>query len=188
MEASQIYERVIPLQKKGAMLRTCIVLCLVYGAIALGGTLWFLVTLNPYIAVLTVLLTVTVILLTGKYMRVEWEYSFAGDAFVISKIYGKSRRKTKFEADLKHLSGVDYTTPAALGDALRQARESILYATATPSAAPNSILMIFEVRGNESPSYRAVIIEGDERTEQLLRRVALSACSPDFRRGKRPQA
>lgn len=183
MDHSQSYERVLPLPKKGSHLRLRIFLFCAYGILAVLGVLAFLLTLNPYVPVLTVLLLLCLILPTRKYLSVEYEYAFLGGVLTVAKILGKSTRRTLAEADLEHLLLADYLSPASLSAAARLTDAKAVDARAHREAVP-SLLLVWE----QADKSRAVcIIESDERTEQILRRSRPEACSHELKRGTPPK-
>ncbi len=99
----QSYERVLKKKKTGLKLA----LIAIYAVIA---SFWFVlairVGLHPAMILLAPLSVVIAVLLTWKYTNVEYEYSFMAGTLTFSKIYGKSRRKTVLEVDIKSLFAV----------------------------------------------------------------------------------
>ncbi len=179
MNHSQSYERVLPIRPKGKQLSICISLFFSYLLVAMASGLLFLNTLNPYVAALGILLTLTLFLLTRKYLRVEYEYAFAGGSLTIAKIYGKRTRKTVAEIDLSHLLFVDYDTEEARQNALRMNPEETILALSDPQASP-ALLLLWEINQKER---KLLCMESDDRTEQLLRRNYPHVCSIDIKKG-----
>ncbi len=103
----QHYERVIKPPKRGKTLFYKILMLIIYLVIL---SIWFVVavrfTLNAAIVVLIPVSLLVAVLLTWKYTNIEYEYSFTAGQLTFSKIYGKSKRRTLFEGDLKTLQSV----------------------------------------------------------------------------------
>ncbi len=99
----QSYERV--LKKKQTGLKVALIA--LYAVVA---GVWLVlavrVGLHPAMILLAPLSVVIAVLLTWRYTNVEYEYSFMAGTLTFSKIYGKSRRKTLLEVDIKSLSSV----------------------------------------------------------------------------------
>ena len=184
MDHSQSYERVLPLPKKGSHLRSCILIVCSYGIFAVLGLLWFLLTLNPYAPVLTVLGLLCLILPTKKYLSVEYEYAFLGGVLTVAKILGKSRRRVLAEADLGRLLLADYLSPASMSAAARLTDAKRIDARTDRNASP-ALILVWE---QEDKSRAVCIIESDERTELILRRSRPEACSLDLKRGVPPKS
>ena len=182
MSQSTSYERVLRLQRKGAHLRTCILLYLLYAAVFFGGTIWFLGSLSPYAAVLTVIVTVCLFLVTRSYLSVELEYAFLGDVLSISKIYGKSRRRQIAECELSRLLMADYEGDAAHSAVSALEPQETVSAVSAPGVS-DTLLLVWEERDERRVALR---METDDRTEQLLRRANAAACSTALKLGKRP--
>ena len=182
MDRSQSYERVLPLKKQGKHLRLCILLFAVYVALAAAGIAWFLQSFSPYVAALTVLCVLALILATRKRMQAEYEYSFFGGVLTVSKILGKSSRKTLAETDLDRLLTVDYLSEESSAAAEKLRVQKTVDARASLKASP-ALLLVFE---REDESRAALIIETDEQTERILRKEASKACSLALKRGAPP--
>ena len=164
----QYYERVL---KKKDLRRILLLL----GAYFVILSVWFVVairyTLNAMILVLAPLSILAAVLLTWKYAKVEYEYSFSAGTFTFSKIYGKSKRKTVFSADLKSI---------ALAKPYDADRDADLdyseFINAIPSSfSQNPCICIFDV--NEKRT--CVLIECDERSAKILRYFNPSAVDRD---------
>lgn len=99
----QSYERV--LKKKQTGLKAALI-----AAYAVIASFWFVIAirvgLHPAMILLAPLSVVIAVLLTWKYTNVEYEYSFMAGTLTFSKIYGKSRRKTVIELDIRKLNAV----------------------------------------------------------------------------------
>ena len=179
MDHSSNYERVLPLRKKGAHLRFCIFVYLSYLAVFVLGTVWFLNTFSPYVAALTLLGTLSLVLLTHKRLQAEYEYEFFGGTLTVARILGKSSRVVLAELETRNLLLADYLSPASESAAQRLKPEKTVDARSDPDAAP-ALILVFE---REDKSRGACILETDEQTERILRRAAPDACSYELKRG-----
>lgn len=108
------YERVLK-QDESVIRRSRILMTVLYGVIF---TVFFVLAvfagLPPALLILAPLSTVIAALITWKYTRVEYEYSFFGGVFTFSKIYSGSSRSLVLEADISAMSSVTtYTTDVA---------------------------------------------------------------------------
>ena len=181
MDHTSSYERVIPLPRKGAHLRRRILIFCSYAVTALLGALWFLLTLSPYALALTALIEAALILLTRKYLTVEYEYAFLGGTLTVAKILGKSTRRVVCELDLDRLILADYMTDDSAQAAARLNPEETADARTLPDTP--ALILVWE---DESKSRFACILESDERSELILRRTRPEACSLALKRSARP--
>ena len=158
----QYYERVIKAQEGGKrFLPRAVAIC---GYIFIL-TLWLVIAVRVGISASLLMLiplsVLTAVWLTWKYTSIEYEYSFTAGIFTFSKIYGKTKRKTVFEADLKTLvSAVPYDERAVETSNAR----SVINAIVTESC-PNPCVCIFE----ENDKRTCVILDCDEMSARILR-------------------
>lgn len=165
----QYYERVLKKKEtKGkALLIALYVLIL---------SVWFVVAirymLNAAIILMIPLSILIAVLLTWKYTCVEYEYSFAAGTFTLSKIYGKSKRKTVFAADIKSLILVKPHDP--LRDTHLEYSEFI---NAIPSkVSQNPCICVFEVDEKRT----CVLMDCDEMSAKIFRFFNASAVDRDI--------
>lgn len=164
----QHYERV--LKKKKGVLASRLILILIYLFIF---SVWFVVTvrfgLHIAVVVLAPLSIVIAVLLTWKYTKVEYEYSFVAGSFTFSRIYGSKKRKTVFEAELKTLvSVIPYDTVK-----FSPKDDNGTLINAVPDgASPNPCVCLFE--DGDGKRYH-VIIDCDGMTARILRFFKASA-------------
>ncbi len=158
----QYYERVFKAKKPSASLIQKILLISAYAIIL---ALWLIIVLaaglSASLLMLIPLLLLTVSLLTWKYTSEEYEYSFVAGSFTFSKIYGSSRRKTVFEAELKSLISVVPYSERAEADTKA---DKLINAT-VPAECPRPCICVFE----ENERKHAVIIDCDDMTLKILR-------------------
>ena len=166
----QHYERVF--KKKHAPKALVIVLIILYCLMVCGWlVLALLSSMNLALALLVPAAIFLIAFTVWKYSQVEYEYSFTAGIFTFSKIYGKSKRKTVFSADLKSI---------ALAKPYDADRDAYLdyseFINAIPSSfSQNPCICIFDV--NEKRT--CVLIECDERSAKILRYFNPSAVDRD---------
>ena len=154
----QYYERILKLKD----VKRKLVLIGVYFVIL---SAWFVVAiryaLNATVLVLAPISVLATVLLTWKYASVEYEYSFSAGTFTFSKIYGKSKRKTVFSAEIKCM------TLAKPYDEQRDAGLDFSeFINAIPSqTAANPCICIFDVDEKKT----CVLIDCDEMSAKILR-------------------
>ncbi len=159
----QSYERVLKANKRtsGRIGNVATVLAI----LSLLGICFFIslrLKLSPAWVVLVPTLLIAVTLILRKYAQVEHEYSFIAGYFTYSKIYGKSRRKTICEVDIRSLSEVfphnERTAARLTGDA------SII--NALPNAgAKNPCVCVFEQE--EKTVY--LLLDCDAQTARIFK-------------------
>lgn len=162
-----LYERVIPRKTSGRALVWNILLISLYVLGVLTGILCLVLLFSPPLFVLVLLLTLIFFLVTKKYLKVEYEYSFEGESFSIAKIYNKQARRSIVEIDLRKTL---ITAPADkdnLGRATRLHPDRILELTSYPNA-PHTYFTIFE---DESENRILVYFEGDEKSLGIIKRI-----------------
>lgn len=182
MNHLQSYERILPIRARGKQLFLVISLLLLYALVAATGGVIFLNTLNPSVALLTFLITLTLVLFTKKYLHTEYEYAFVGGRLTVARIYGKRSRKTVVDVDMSQLLLVDYDGKRAREAVLRMNPEETVVALSTPNASP-TLLFLWE---ENKKKRKLLCIESDQRTEELLRRNYPHVCSAELRRGIQP--
>lgn len=165
----QYYERVLKKKEpRGKLLMLALYLVIL--------SVWFVVAiryaLNAAIILLIPLSILIAVLLTWKYTCVEYEYSFAAGTFTFSKIYGKSKRKTVFSADIKSL---------VLAKPYDPARDTNLEYSAFIGAIPsreaqNPCICIFDVDEKRT----CVLLDCDELSAKILRFFNASAVDRDI--------
>ncbi len=158
----QYYERVLKTKKPSATRRGKILLICAYALILLSWVVVALVSgLSASLLMLIPMLALTVSVLTWKYTSVEYEYSFAAGIFTFSKIYGKAKRRTVLEGDLRALVSVTPYTERAQNDTHAESITNAL----TPMECQNPYICVFE----ENESSYAVILDCDEMTLKIFK-------------------
>ncbi|MBQ9085739.1 MAG: hypothetical protein IJY47_00970 [Clostridia bacterium] len=166
MNELQSYEAIVPKKGKDALLRK--------GAWILGYIFWFslffvwstLRDLDLPILILGILSTVAVILLTWKYAQIEYEYTLAGGSFFLAKIYGKRKRKTVLEANIKHARLIAPYTQDYVNQAESLSPKEILWAVSSPSAK-NIWMLLWD--DEEQDKRILLMFEAEERSLRILR-------------------
>ena len=159
----QSYERVLKSHKKsrGAVSKLAIILCVtsllgvwIYASVAMK--------LDPAWIVLVPLLLITAFFILRKYSQIEHEYAFTAGYLTYSKIYGKSRRKSVCEVDLRTVTEVfpynNDTAKRLIGD--------LTVINALPhSDTKNPCVCVYEE--NEKPIY--LIFDCDAQTAKIFK-------------------
>ena len=175
MENTQTYERIIKQACVGRVLSTRILAYIGYAVFALIWLPFIIASLfQPLLIVLSVLLTVILVVLTRKYLHVEFEYTFVSGELTVSKIYGKKKRKALFCAELRDAVLI----APATDDYVDKIEGKVISALSAPTVE-DALLLVFD----EGKSQRVtLLIESDERTVTLCRRASPAACAKELRR------
>lgn len=166
MASTQLYEKIVKVKnaKQVAKLISAILLYVLYLLI------WFFVGIyNPKSSILIftagILSCLLIILITWKYFFLEYEYSFCQGILTVSKIYGKRKRKSLIDVDLRHLVLVAPATDENISRADNLKPESRIISVSN-EYADNIWLM---VTGEENEPRILIFIEADERSLEILK-------------------
>ena len=166
MASAQFYEKIVKVKnsKQTALLISGILLYVLYMAI------WaFIGILNPEISILIfaagILSALLIILITWKYLFLEYEYSFCQNTLTISKIYGKRKRKTVIDVNLQKLALIASATEENIQKAERLKPERRIIAISSEYAENIHLL----VTGEENEERILIFIEADERALNILK-------------------
>lgn len=164
---SQNYEKLFPQRPVGRALLSRIFLIACY---LIWLSIWFVVfvrvAFSPALLILSLALTVLLVIVSWKYVQVEYEYAIYGGSFFVAKIYGKKKRKELLELDLKQAILIAPRTEEYLSEADRMKLDGILWAVSSPKA--ENIWMIVYPHGEKCASL--LFFEADEDSIRLLRR------------------
>lgn len=160
----QYYERILKKKEprgKALLITAYIIMLTVWFVIAvryaLTAAIILMIPLSIFIAVI----------LTWKYTCVEYEYSFAAGVFTFSKIYGKSKRKTFFSADLDTLICAKPYIPERDGNA-----EYSKFINAIPASdTQNPCICVFNIDDEKV----CVLFDCDEMSAKILKFFKASA-------------
>lgn len=159
----QSYERVLKANKRsrGNIGNLVVVLCI---AILLGVWIYLSIymKLTPAMVALVPLLLMTAFFILRKYCQIEYEYSFTAGYFTYSKIFGKSRRKTVCELDIRAITEVlPYND-----DTARRLKSATTVISALPDTdTQNPCICVFEK--NEDTAY--LIFDCDAQTAKIFK-------------------
>lgn len=166
MASAQFYEKIVKVKnsKQTALLISGILLYILYMAI------WaFIGILNPEISILIfaagILSALLIILITWKYLFLEYEYSFCQNTLTISKIYGKRKRKTVIDVNLQKLALIASATEENIQKAECLKPERRIIAVSSEYAENIHLL----VTGEENEERILIFIEADERALNILK-------------------
>ena len=179
MENRQNYERIVKQACVGRVLMIRIAAYIGYAAFAL---LWLAPIIsslfNPLLIALAVLTTVILVVLTRKYLHVEFEYSFIGGTLTVSKIYGRNKRKILLCEELRSALWIAPLTEETLARAESMSPTKSYSATAS-EASSSALILVFDI---EKMERILLLMESDERTVAICRRVAPASCAGELRK------
>lgn len=161
----QRYERIL---KKSSGTTAKLLMLLLYAAVLGAWTvLAFITAFHPSVLILAVLTLLTLILPTWKYTSVEYEYSFVGGNFTLSKIYGKRRIKQVFESELKML-----ISARPLDSTKMPTKDDGVVINGLSDGAEFPIVCVFQ-DGDENKYF--LLIDCDEVTARILKFFKMTA-------------
>ena len=163
----QTYEKLIRQKATGKELIPSLVLILCYVAwIGIGILVLTRVKFTPALAVLFLALTVLLIVITWKYVQVEYEYAIYSGSFFVAKIYGKKKRKELLEIDLKQAKLIAPRNEEYLEKADALNPQEIFFAVSSPKS--DALWMI--VYPISEKANALLFFEADERSIAILRK------------------
>ena len=170
MVSTQIYEKIVKVKDSRQIAKriSAILLYVLYLSIWLFAGIF-----NPEASLLIftggILSCLLIILISWKYLFVEYEYSFCQGVLTISKIYGKRSRKFIVDASLKHLVLIAPATDENISKAEGLKPEKRIISVSNEYADDIWLL----VTGEENEPRILIFIEADERALGILK-----SCSP----------
>lgn len=171
----QHYERVIKKQKGVITVRILWILAYIFILslwIVISAKVGFSIAIIP----LAVLSVVIAVLMTWKYTKIEYEYSFIAGTFTFSKIYGSKKRKAVFEADLKTLiSAIPYSD----GSKIPSKGEYTIINAIPDGSSQNPCVCLFE---DSNSKKHCIIIDCDQMTLRIMRFFKVSAIDRNLSR------
>ena len=172
MNDIQGYEKIVRRKTEGKLLLAKIALIATYIIIGVGGSV-ITVLFAEFKTMISLFLLIGIadyilFLLTWKLTCIEYECAFAAGSFYLSKIFGKSRRKDLFEAELSRATIIAPYNDKYAEKAEKCSPDKIFKAIST-DAAENIWFIAFE---EESSKRILVFFEADERSLQCLRHYA----------------
>ena len=167
MNSSQTYEKIVKKEFKGVHLAKTVSLVLCY---ILFFAVWLIIALNSpqkmmLILAADILFTFSLVLLTFKYIRLEYEYSFWYGRMAVAKIYAKKNRKVIIETDVKDLLIIAPATDENIARAERFEVEDRIIAVSAESAEN----IWLAVTGGKDEHRILIFFEADERSLGMLR-------------------
>jgi hypothetical protein len=167
MENSRTYEKIVKVALRGK--QTAKIMSII-GAYAVFFAIWLLAALSTPsvflpIIVTGALCTLLLVLVTRKYLSLEYEYSFWYGQLSVSKIYGKTKRKTLVEADMKALLMIAPATEEYIAKAEHFNIKSRIIAVSSEQA--DNIWLA--VTGDEDLPHRLIFFEADDRSLGILK-------------------
>ncbi len=178
MEYKQTYERIVRRACKGKFLAIRIMAYVGYVCFAM---LWIAPIISslfqPTLIALASLTTVILILITRKYLHVEYEYSFVEEVLTVSKIFGKRRRKTIVEANIKKMLLIAPATDEHMEEVACLDPTQQIDALPTPECE-NALLVVWD---EDKDTRTLLFMEADEQTITFFRRHAPHACARELK-------
>ena len=166
MNSNQTYEKVVRSNSESKQRANKILAILGYSAFF---AVWLVIGLFKRdilvpLAVTGVLCTVALILLTWKYLDVEYEYALWYGSFEVAKIYSKKSRKNLLSAETKELLLIAPATEEYISKAKHFEIDKEVNATSSESEES----WILVTGGKDEPRI-LVYFEADERLLGMLR-------------------
>ena len=166
---TQLYEKIIKVKtkKQTAKLITAILLYILY------ITVWFFIgilNLNKIIFILALgaLSLLAIILISWKYLFLEYEYNFCMSILTVAKIYGKRKRKVLIEIDISKCLIICPATEDAIKKAEKFEPKKRFVAVSNESAED-----IWMILSNDDEDLKNLIfIESDTRIYSILKTAA----------------
>ncbi len=171
--STQTYEKIVKVKNSGKHLVLRISLAMSY---LLFFFVWFLSAMQNKellvpIIVAGALCTLTLALLTWKYVQLEYEYAIWYGRLSVSKIYGKKKRQTVLECDIKKLIMIAPATEENIKRAEHLEPERRIVGV-SGEVADNAWLAVTD----EQDEKRALIFfEADERMLTILKNANMIA-------------
>ena len=168
MNEFQTYETIIRQRATGRLLWQRIGLVFFYLFwVSLCYLFFVLVSPSAAVLILTPLTTFVWVLLTWKYVMIEYEYIISGGIFSLTKIYGKKKRKPMLEAEIKQALLIAPYTEEYAKQAERLSPEEIHFAASDLS---EESVWLFAFRDEDEEKTVLFFFEAEERSIALLRR------------------
>ena len=166
MANTQFYEKIVKVKnaKQTAKLISGILLYILFLSI------WaFIGILNPENSMLIfaagILSSLLLILISWKYLFLEYEYSFCQSTLTIAKIYGKRKRKAIIDVNLQKLAFIAAATDDNIQKAEHLNPEQRIISVSSEYAENIWLL----VTGEENEPRILIFIEADEHTLSILK-------------------
>ena len=170
MNGNQTYEKIVKVSYRGKHLAKTVSLIMSY---ALFFSVWLISALNSgnrasLILVAGMLCTLLIVLVTWKYIRLEYEYSFWYGRIEIAKIYGKKKRKQLIETEIKTLLTVAPATNENIAEAERRFEIDDRLVAVSSEQAEN---IWFALTGGKDEKRILIFFEADERCLSMLKSI-----------------
>ncbi len=169
MNGSERYEKIVKVSIKGRQLAKLISAVMAY---VLLFALWLMAAINNsskfiYIIAAGLLCVAIVVLLTWKYLFLEYEYSFFCGIMSVAKIYGKRKRKELFSTNIKDLLIIASANDENINRAEQFKIEDRIVAVSDERADD----IWLAVSGGKDEKRVLVFFEADERSLAALKKI-----------------
>ena len=167
MNNSTTYEKIVKVKCHGKQLAKRISAIMGY---VLFFSVWLSAALSSpsvFVPIVTAgaLCTMMLVFVTFKYLLLEYEYSFWYGQLTVSKIYGKKKRRTAIEAEMKALLMIAPATEEYIAKAEHFEPEKRIIAVSSEDADN----IWFMVTGGEDERRVLIFFEADDRSLGLLK-------------------
>ncbi len=167
MNNSQTYEKIVKVKNKGKRLavKISVVMCyLLFFSFWLVGALQ---NIQSFVLIITggLLSTALLVIPTWKYLLLEYEYSFWYGRMGVAKIYGKKKRRSVIDTDIKDLLIIAPATDEYIARAERFDIETRVTAVSHEDAYN----IWLTVTGGKDERRILIFFEADERCLAMLK-------------------
>lgn len=169
MASTQLYEKIVKVRGAKQIAKRIIGIMLYVLYLSVWATAGIF---NPERSILIfiagILSCALIILITKKYLSVEYEYCFCQSTLTITRIYGKSKRRTLIEIDMPKLALICPASDEGIQKAEHLKPERRIISVSSEYASDIYLL----VTGEENEPRILVFIEADERALTILKSCA----------------
>ena len=167
MNNSSTYEKIVKVKCKGN--QTAKLISAIMGYV-LFFSLWVAAALSSpaiFVPIITAggLSTALVVMVSAKYLMIEYEYSFWYEQLTVSKIYGKKNRRTLIETEIKNLLMIAPATDEYVAKAKHFEPEKEISAISSDDAEN----VWLAVSGGKDERKVLILFEADDRSLGMLR-------------------
>lgn len=171
MNSALTYEKIVKVKNTGKHLAKKVSLIMAY---VLFFAMWLAGALRnvdnkSFVLILLAgaLTTFILVILTWKYVQLEYEYSFWYGRLSIAKIYGKKRRRSLIDTDVKDLLIIAPATEEYIAKAEHFDVEMRIIAVSSENADD----IWLAVTGGEDERRVLIFFEADERSLHMLKSI-----------------
>ena len=167
MNNSQIYEKVVKVASRGRHLSIKISVILSYAAFAIVWLSAAVMNIGMFVPILLagILSTALLVILTWKYIQLEYEYSFCCGTLTLSKVYGKKSIRKILQTEIKDMIFIASATEENINKAERFEIEKRISAVSSENAEN----VWLAVTGGKDEIKCLIFLEADDRVLSILK-------------------